>query len=260
MTRVLLQKKMEAQNQENKDTIWGHISELRKYGIISFLTLIGFSLLANHYRLLIIAFIFKPLGKQTLLFLSPLDPLLFIIHTDLTIGLILSLPVIIWCIIRFTSPSIKGPVLRKFLSVLFFFTLLIVIAAFYTYYIITPLALHFLDSIYVPQTHYDITAQNYLGFFLGEFFISILIFQIPLILILLSIFKIINPLFLKKNRLLLYIIVIMLLSFIAPTPDLLSFLMVTVPALAVLEIGIIISSIAYKRIQNKSASVSHYEQ
>ncbi len=243
---------MEAQNQENRDTIFGHLSELRKYGIISFLSLLLFSFIANHYRIRIIDIIFKPLGHQTtLLFLSPLDPILFIIHTDLTVGFIFSLPVIIWCIIRFTSPGIDKAIVRKFLLWLFFFSLLIIVAAFYTYYIVTPLALHFLNSIYVPQTRFDITAQNYLGFFLGEFFISVVIFQIPLILILLTSFKIINPAFLKKHRLLMYIIVILLLSFIAPTPDLLSFLMVSVPALAALEIGILISSIVYKRTQRK---------
>jgi len=247
---------MEAQNQENSDTIWGHISELRKYGIISFVTLLFFSFAANYYRLEIIEFIFKPLGNTKLLFLSPLDPILFVIHTDLTVGFILSLPVIIWCIVRFASPAINGNLLRKFLMLLCFFTLLIIIAAFYAYYIVTPLALHFLDSIYVPQTVYNITAQSYLQFFLGEFFISVIIFQIPLILILLTNFKIINPTFLRKHRLLMYIIVILLLSFIAPTPDLLSFLMVAIPALAALEIGIFVATFIYKRNQ-RQFQISH---
>ena len=74
-------------------TVWEHVAELRRYVLLSVASVLVFGSLTHAYRNELVGLLLRPLGEgMTLQFLSPLDPLLFILTLDLMGGVLLSLP------------------------------------------------------------------------------------------------------------------------------------------------------------------------
>lgn len=237
-------------HEESRGTVWKHVAELRRYLIISAVSIVVCSLAAHFFYQEIVRIIFAPLGGQKAIFLSPLDPITFILKIDLTVGFIVSLPIIAWCIARFTAPALSRKMRRTLLVTLFVCSILSVIATIYMYYLIAPLMIRILTSINVPGTVYQITAQSYLSFILGQLLVSLLIFQTPLVIVLLTLTRLLNPHIITARRPLIYICTTVAMAILTPTSDLLSLSLVLIPTFVALEAGVLISRMIYNRRRN----------
>jgi sec-independent protein translocase protein TatC len=235
------------ENQESKATVWEHVADLRHYAIISVVTVIACSVIAHFFYQDIVRLIFAPLGTQKALFLSPLDPITFVLKIDLSVGTIASLPIILWCLIRFMAPALSRHAVRIFLLVLVSCGLLVIVAVLYSYYLVIPLMIRFLAGIDVPGTTYQITAQAYLSFVIMQVLIAVAVFQTPLVLVALTYAGLLNPKRIAQKRPLLYIGATIVCSVVTPTTDLFSLSLVLIPTLAALEVGIGISRLVYTK-------------
>ena len=230
-------------NQNNDHTVLDHILELRTRILISILTVILGSGIAHFFHKQIIEIILKPLDAQKLIFLSPLDPLFFILKIDLVGGVLFALPIIVWSILSYIKP-----ILTKKTNYLIFLlytssTFLLLTALIYTYFVVIPIILKFLNSITISGIESTITAQNYLGFFIMQILIIALIFQIPLFIVLGIYMKIFNTKLLSTKRGYIYVAITVALAVLTPTSDVFSLSIILVPALIIFEISLIIGKI-----------------
>lgn len=232
-------------------TFWEHFFILRRYVVISLLAVAGGASLVHYYHATIIEFLFRPLGGVQAVFLSPLDPFLFIFKIDLFGGLILALPVIILCGFLFLAPAMNLRSIAMF-SVMFLLSLLSVAGAIaYTIFILVPLSLGFLLSIQIPGIENAFTAQNYLDFLLVQLYMSIGISFIPLVIIFATLMHMLNPYRIGGRRGILYIGITAVLAFLTPTTDLYTLLILLIPALAIFEISILAAKIIHSLRANK---------
>jgi sec-independent protein translocase protein TatC len=122
------------------------------------------------------------------------------------------------------------------------------------YFYLVPVTFSFLTNFVVPQTSLLLSADSYINFFLLEFIIAFVILQIPLIIVLLSYVRLLNPRILMQQRRLLYIGLVILLAMLTPTTDVFTLIVVSLPAIAVAEAGILVASRIYRDPQPLSST------
>ena len=128
-------------------------------------------------------FVLRPAGERQFVFLSPLDPLTFILKLDILVWVVVAFPVIAWCLTAYVMPavSVRG---RPILYAAYACSALLLAAGLsYAYVVTLPLSLRFLSSVTVPGIVSTLTAQSYLNFVLAQLFVCMLVFQVPIVLV-----------------------------------------------------------------------------
>ncbi len=160
-----------------------HIGELRKkifFALGFFVTGVA---IAHIFNSEIIEFLLKPASSQNLIFLSPLDPLFFILQIDLICGFIISFPVILWLLFSYISPALSEKINKRIVAFYLISTLLLVFGLGYALFVTIPISLKFLFSITIPGIENSFSVQKYLSFLITQALIVMVIFQVPMVII-----------------------------------------------------------------------------
>ncbi len=216
-----------------------HIGELRTKLLIAVGAAIAGAIVTHYFHTQIIAFLLRPIGSQELVFLSPLEPLLFILKIDVIGGVLIAFPIIIWCLFSFIAPAIAHKTRKLLVTFCLFSLLLLIIGLLYAFLVTIPLSLKFLSSITIEGIRNQISAQSYIGFFISQALIIAGIFQIPILIIGGTYLRILRTAFIKNKRRYIYLGAIIGLAVITPTTDLFSLAIVLVPCLAIFEVSLI---------------------
>lgn len=120
-------------------------------------------------------------------------------------------------------------------------TLLFWVGFLFAYYVVFPMAFQFLMNFGGPTDKPLITISDYLQFFIFSAFVFGLVFELPLLLVILALMGIIDASFLKKNRRYAYVIMSIVAAVITP-PDALSMMLIWVPMILLYEIALFIIS------------------
>ncbi len=164
-------------------TFFDHLAELRSKLLWCCLAVALGAAVTHYYHEAVIAFLLGPIRGRTLYFLSPLDPLFFIMKTDFLVGFVLALPVINWNLFSFVRPAMKTS-RWLLLSVVYCTAAALILAALaYAYFVMVPISLNFLLGIAIPGVNNLITATSYLNFLLVQSLITAALFQIPLFIV-----------------------------------------------------------------------------
>lgn len=220
-------------------TLGEHIADLRRTILWSLASIFIAGSFVHYWRNEIIGFILHPLHGMPLQFLSPLDPLMFILTIDCAGGLLLSLPIIIWLVYRFAAPAL--PTIRSILLVPIIIVPLFLAAsaAAYAYYVAIPLTLSVLTSFTVPGIQTSFTAENYLSFFMTALFMLIIVFEVPVVMVLLGRLGLLRASVVARKRKYVYLGLLIAVAVITPTTDLVSLMLILLPTYVVFELGLI---------------------
>jgi len=220
-------------------SIFEHVGELRKKLLIALCAFVVGAVIAHIFHVEIIAFLLKPAGSQHLIFLSPLEPLIFIFKIDFIAGFIISFPVILWCLLSYITPALP----KRISGIIVFFfatsTFLLFAGLLYAFFIMIPMSLKFLFSINIPGIENNFSVERYLSFFITQALIIMAVFQVPILIIGgISIGILKTKLFANKRRLI-YLILLIAIAVITPTTDVFSLGVVFIPCLIIFEISLI---------------------
>lgn len=187
----------------------------------------------------IVNVLLKPSHGQSFVYTSPIGGIDFLFRVCLYTGLILSIPVIVYQLLKFLAPLMSHGS-NGFIAWGCALSGLFALAGIiFGYFMGLPLALHFLlHQFMTPQIKPLITVQSYMSFVMVYMVGAALMFQVPLFLIFINRIK---PL--KPSKLFHYERWVILLAFIVaglmnPTPNLLDQLMVAGPIILMYQIGI----------------------
>lgn len=226
-----------------------HLRELRNrllivfvVFIIAFLTLLPFAARLSNMFLL--------LGKAygyTYIYLAPQELLLVQLNIVFFFAIALSLPCFIYHAYRFCAPALnkqerRGLILSVFLGFLFF-----AIGLLFALTISLPFMLRFLiqftDELDVSAS---IRVSEYISFVTTIFIVFGVIFELPVISLLLTRLGLIKANLLIKARKIMIVIIFIVAAIITP-PDVISQIMVALPMIALYELSIIICKISAKK-------------
>jgi len=161
--------------------------------------------------------------------------------TSILAGFIVAFPYIIYEFWRFVSPGLHANERKHARGFIFVASLLFFIGVLFGYYMVTPLSINFLGNYTVSgEVFNDFDLSSYIGLLRTSVLASGLIFELPILIYILTKVGVVTPDMLKKYRKISLVVVLILSAIITP-PDIASQVIVSVPILILYEISIFIS-------------------
>jgi len=181
-------------------TLMDHLSELRgrllcTVGVFLVGAVLGFLL-----RVDIIHYLQSPL-HQSLYYTTPTGSFEFVMQVSGLIGLIAALPVLVYNLLRFLEPALPKRLTKGLLGLVvgLSFTLAMAGVAF-AYYVSLPTALHFFGSVGSSTLMPLISIEQYFRFVFAYLMTFAVVFQLPLLILLLDHVTPLSPGGLRKAR------------------------------------------------------------
>lgn len=218
-----------------------HLAELRNRIIVTiiiiFLCAIGSYVFVDK----IISFLTAPVGKE-MVFLSPTEAFLARIKVAIFSGLLISLPVTFFQGWSFLLPALKNNERKYFyiifpLSLIFFFGGIV-----FGFLVVVPFAVKFFLSFASESLVPMFSLHNYLSFIISVLIPFGIIFEIPLLVSLMSKMNLITSSFLRRQRKYAIILIFVFGAILTP-PDIVSQMLMAGPLLLIYEGSIIIARI-----------------
>lgn len=171
-------------------------------------------------------------------------------NASLLIGIMVGFPYLLYEVWRFIKPALSDIERKSASGFVFYATLLFVIGILFGYYVITPLSIKFLSNWQVsPDIVNQITMSSYLSTVATITIGAGIIFELPIVIFILSKAGIMTPQFMRSSRRYAIIIILVISAIVTPTPDALTLLSVAFPMLLLYEISIVLAARVYKQKQ-----------
>jgi sec-independent protein translocase protein TatC len=168
--------------------------------------------------------------------------------TSVIAGLIIASPYVIYEIWRFIRPALYEKERKYSTGAVFYMSVLFIVGVLFGYYLIVPLSVHFLGSYSISESvSNQINILSYINTVTSITLASGVIFELPVVVYVLSKVGILSPVMMTKYRKHAYVVLLIVSAIITP-PDVFSQVMVCIPLVFLYEIGIVIS----KRVTKKA--------
>lgn len=235
--------------EEKKMSFLEHLQELRSRSIFSILTLLVTCTLCYFFKDFLFNILKKPLPSEhkSLYFFTVMEGMLTTIKISFFAGLFIASPIILYQIWAFVSPALKIKEKKAIIPLVIFSTGLFFIGIIVSYYFVLPTGIKFLIFFTPAEIKPMLSLSKYISFILYFSLAFGLVFQLPLIIFFLTKINIVTPQFLKTKRKEMIILALVFAAIITPTIDPINQLLITFPLIFLYEIGILTSTIAYKK-------------
>lgn len=233
----------------NKMSVIEHLEELRKRIIASLIFFVAAAVFSFVFIDKISDILRLPaLGIiDNFIFTSPTEVFTTYMRLSILTGFIISLPFILFQLGLFLMPAVPHDKREAIISWLIVSFLLSILGIIFSYFLALPFALKFLINFARDAALPMISIGKYFSFAGALLLIGAGIFQIPVIMALLSQIGISNTIFFRKNRKYAIVVIFIIAAVITPTQDIINMLIFAVPMMALYETGILASWIMEKR-------------
>lgn len=166
-------------------------------------------------------------------------------------GFVLMLPYAFWQLWLFVKPALKPGERKASRGLIIVISLLFITGVLFGYYLILPLTVVFLSNYTLsPLIENQITISSYISTTVLLPILTGLVFELPVLVWFLSRVGMLEPGFLKRNRKIAVVILLVIAGIITPTTDIFTLLMVAIPLYALYEISISVSVRASRESAN----------
>lgn len=215
-----------------------HFNELRKRFIIWFIIFLLASLLGYFYNGLLLSILTSPLN-ETIYYTSPTGGLEVILKVSIIFGFFISLPVFLYQSIKFVEPAFTKRTQKKILILLILGTLLMLLGITLAYTFLLPASLFFLTNFTSPEIKSLITANEYFSFLLLYLVGFGLMFELPVVMLIINAIHPLNPANLLRYYRAVIIVSFLFAAIITPTPDVINMLFLALPLISLYFLSII---------------------
>ena len=239
-------------------SFFDHLLELRTRLIHSAIAIVlgtGVGLLLSKH---VITFIVQPMHlalrsaglADNLYYTSPAGYVSLVISLGLYLGIAIAMPYVLYQVWLFVAPGLfkheRNAVAGFIISSMFLF----VCGLAFAYFVMLPTTLKFLigfanegpiKPLISINEYFDLTLMILLG--LG------VVFELPVLIFILSLFGIVTPKFLLKNFRYAMVIITVAAAIITPTPDATTMLVFMAPMILLYFLGVLVSYVVLKRKQ-----------
>ncbi|MFZ3301087.1 MAG: twin-arginine translocase subunit TatC [Microgenomates group bacterium] len=228
-------------NLQKKLLIKDHFKELtqRFYWWVIFFV-IG-SVIGYRFYEVILAWLIEPL-KKPLFYTSPIGGFEAVFGVTVMAGFLVSLPIFIYHAIKYIEPvsnntSLKG---KKIFIYLFISLLLATAGILISYYLVFPASLNFLNKFGSNQLESLISTKDYFSFVSKYLLGFAVLFQLPLVIYLASLFTPITPKLLWSKFKYVFALSFLIAAILTPTPDLINQTIMATPIIVLYLLTILI--------------------
>ncbi len=225
--------------------LFDHLTELRKrLGAIVIVNLIAF-FVAFNYTEDLIQYLLALSGDMQLVYIGPSELFLVYVQLALIAGGIVASPFTTYQIWAFLKKGLYKKEKKYVLISLFFGLICFIVGVYFCYTMVLPITIDFFTRIAISEVSAMISVQSYTSFVNMMLVGFGLVFEMPVLIFLLTQLNVIKPEFLIKNRGILVVLIFILAAIITP-PDVVSQLLLAMPMLVLLQLSIFISKFVYK--------------
>ncbi|MCK4305549.1 MAG: twin-arginine translocase subunit TatC, partial [Candidatus Eisenbacteria sp.] len=218
-----------------------HLDELRSVLISSVVALLVLGIGGWFISGWLMDFLIDHAGLGKAQFIKPQEAFFTRFKISLAAGFIVGLPYIALQVWSFVVPGLLKREKRVVLPLVFWSTLLFLMGAAFSFLILTPIMLRFLSGFGTPVVIANLAVGYVLDFYIRMAIACGVLFQLPLVVAVLSFFGIVTPGFLKSMWRQ-AIIVILIASAIVTPADMLSQLVLGLPIILLYFASIFVSA------------------
>jgi sec-independent protein translocase protein TatC len=241
-----------------------HLEELRWriiYSLVALVAATGFGFWLA-MRLDLLAWLKKPLdpyieGDQ-LIALSITDPFMITFKLALTLGFVLSAPVMVYQVWAFLAPALTRKERRAIIPALYMGVLLFSAGVAMAYFYVLPLAAQFLAGFQTDSLRLAITGSAYFGFVLRLLVAFGLVFQLPVVILILATLGLTSSRFLSAQRRYAYAIMTVGAALITPG-DVTSTILMMGPLWVLYEVSIGLTKLVERGRAREAAAAAAAE-
>ena len=240
-------------------TLMDHLKELQGRLFSTVLVFLLIAAAAYPFFGVVTEFLMAPLKEgQELVYLTPGGAFSFIIKVCAYIGLVGVLPVLIFHAYRFFMPAVRQVLLRTVLGYTVASFLLAIVGIAFAYYVSLPAALQFLTGFNLNHIDPMLTIDSYFSFIMTYMLAGALLFQLPLIMLIINTATPLTPSKLMKAQGKIILGSFIVAAAISPTPDAVNQTLLAAPLVVMYQFGIIL--IAVKNRKRKRAAAAEAAQ
>ena len=241
-------KAKEAASPDGSMSLSGHLRELRNRILICVILLVVVFGICLSFAPQIVTML-TDMGQRynyVYVYIAPQELFLVYMNVALVGAVVACFPVLAYQIYAFCSPGLSGKERGYISGSLIAGGLCFLAGVAFAYFISLPFMLRFLIQ-FTGQVDVSasISIQQYVSFLLTVFVIFGLVFELPVVSVLLTGLGLVRAEWLVKGRKVMIVIIFILAAIITP-PDIVSQIMVAVPMLALYEISIALSRVVGK--------------
>lgn len=232
-----------------------HLEELRWRILWSLLalvvaTVVGFALV---YYFDAMAILIHPLRvayddpEFKLINLSPADPFFITLKLAVVVGVLLAFPIIVYQIWSFLSPALEKHEKRAIIPALYLGFFLFMAGVSLAYFVALPLTLEFFQNFQADFLDQTLEVSKTLAFITKLLIGFGVIFELPVVVMILSALGLVTPEFLKSKRRHAMVLITVLASFLTPGDVITLTIMLMVPLFFLYEFSIFLSRMIWRR-------------
>ena len=166
----------------------------------------------------------------------------------LTGGFVLAFPYLLWEVWKFIRPALSEKERKGSTGAIIWVSLLFFTGVLFGYVILTPFMVNFYSNYSLsPLIEFQPTISDY---FENLMYLTVgigLLFQLPVLIMLLTRMGIVTPMLLKRIRRYAFIVILIAAAIITPSTDPFSLALVTLPLYLLYEFSIVLSGKIYKK-------------
>lgn len=224
-------------NKNSKLTILEHLTELRKRLVkIAIVNLIA-TLICYQFIHIIMELILNLNTGMNLVYISPSELFLVYVKISIICGIVLSSPFTLLQIWLFVSTGLYKKekiyiILSSIVGIIFF-----AVGVIFCYIVVLPTTLNFFINISISDIEPMISISSFVSF-ISTMLVSFgAVFEIPIVVFLLSIIGLLKPQMLIKKQSLIILIIFVAAALITP-PDVISLTLLAIPMVILFELSI----------------------
>ena len=170
------------------------------------------------------------------------------LNSSIIIGLILGIPYALFEIWRFIRPALHVKERKAASGFVFYASFLFFLGVMFGYYVVTPLSIRFLANYTVsPSIKNLYTIDSYISSVTTLTLLAGIVFQLPIVVYVLSSLGILTPKFMREKRRYATVIILIIAAIITPSPDALTMMIVALPLFLLYELSIVVSAVVQRR-------------
>ena len=186
--------------------------------------------------------------KTELVFTTPTEAFWTYMKVAMIMGLFIAMPIILWNVWAFVAPGLHKHERKYAAPFVIIGSLLFIGGGAFAMLVVVPFAISFLVSFGQDQGLKPmITVSSYIDFILKFTLAFGVVFEMPVVITLLSMLGVVTPQFLSKNRKYAILINFVIAAVLTPTPDIVNQSLMAGPLIVLYEVGIICSRVVARK-------------
>jgi sec-independent protein translocase protein TatC len=234
---------------DDKMPFMEHLGELRIRIMRSLYALLVGLVIAFPFAERITDFLARPVTKlgYKLVFTAPAEAFWVQMKVALICGLFISAPGILWQVWAFIAPGLHEHERKYAMPFVIIGSVMFLAGGAFSLFVVTPYAIAFLLSYARETLQPMITLENHIDFLLKFTLAFGGVFELPLVLTILSRLGVVTPKMLSRNRKYAILGAFVAAAVLTPTPDAFNQAMMAGPLIILYEVGIICARIFGKK-------------